>query len=184
MKFLSIALGFAALSSCAPVPQVPSGANIIRPSVRSQYSVSTGKISYNTGIGLISKTGTGSDITTLITITIPAAAAGKQGVFNFALDNTAATTVSGSGLLDLYSSLKPATGSADTWPPGNQRNIQLGRLKISKGAAATWVAALPTTAQHFTLPAAGTYGYELVGVYDRDLVQYSGANNGIWISWS
>jgi hypothetical protein len=184
MKFHSIILGLAALATSTPIPQVPSGTNIIHPSVRSQYSVSTGEIVYNTGIGLVSKTGSGSDTTTLLTIDIPAAAAGKTGVFNFALDNDASTTVSGSGLIDLYSSLQPATGSTNTWPPGNQRNNQLGRLRISKGASATWDPGFPTAGQGFTIPAAGSYGYELVGVYDGDHVQYSGANNGIWISWS
>jgi hypothetical protein len=182
MKFPSIVLGLAALAASTPVP---TGPTIITPTVRSQYYVSTGKISYNTGVGLISKTGgTASDITTLLTFTIPAAAVGKTGVFNFALNNAASTTVSGSAMLDLFSSLQPATASTNTWPPGNQRNIQLGRLQVAKGATATWVPGFPTAGQGFTITAAGTYGYELVGVYDIDLVSFTGANNGIWISYS
>jgi hypothetical protein len=146
--------------------------------------VSTGQINYNTGVGLISKDGMTSDVTTLLTINIPAAAAGKTGVFHFALDNSPYTRVTDSGLVDLFSSLQPATGSTSGWPPGNQRNNHLGRFQAVKGGAATWVAGFPTAAQGFILPAAGSYGFELVGVYDKDLVSYSGSNNGIWISYS
>jgi hypothetical protein len=170
-----------AVAAPAPAPQVPTGPNIIKPSVRSQYYVSTGAISYNTGVGLVSKNGRTSDITTLITINIPAAAVGKPVKFNFALDS--ATTVTGSGLLDLFSSLQPATASTSTWGPGNQRNIQLGRLHVTKGAAATWVAGFPTASQSYVFNAAGNYGFELVGVYDQDVVSWSGANNGLWISY-
>lgn len=177
MRFLSLVLGILSLTAAAPLPQVPTTGNIIAPSVRSQYYVSTGQIVYNTGLGLVQKTGTASDITTLVTITIPAAAAGKTGTFHFALDS--ASTVTGSGQIDIFTSLKPATASASTWPPGNQRNIQVGRIQAVKGGTATWVFGSAT----FTIPAAGTYGYELVGVNSVDLVSYKGANNGIWISY-
>jgi hypothetical protein len=188
MKFLSTVSGLLSLITVAvaaptPAPQVPTGPNIIRPSVRSQYYVSTGAISYNTGVGLVSKNGRTGDITTLITINIPAAAVGKPVKFNFALDTAAATTVTGSGLLDLFSSLQPATASTSSWGPGNQRNVQLGRLSVSKGAAATWVAGFPTASQSYVFNAAGAYGFELVGVYDQDVVSWSGSNNGLWISY-
>jgi hypothetical protein len=181
MKLLSIVAGLVSLAIAAPTPepQVPTSGNIIHPAVRSQYYVSSGRIVYNTGVGLISKNSSSSDITTLLTINVPAAAAGRTGTFNFALDNAAATTVSGSGLLDIFSSLQPATASAASWPPGNQRNNQIGRFKVVKNAAATSVFGSTT----FTIPAAGSYGYELVGVYDSDLISYSGSNNGFWISY-
>ena len=182
MKLLSVVFGLVSLAVATPLPDAATGSNIIRPSVRSQYYVSSGRINYNTGFGYISKNQMTSDVTTLLTINIPPAAAGKTGMFHFALDNAASTTVTGSGLLDLFSSLQPATGPTTSWPPGNQRNNQLGRLQVAKGTTATWVPGFPTAAQSFTLPAAGSYGFELVGVYDKDLVSYSGSN-GIWISY-
>jgi hypothetical protein len=175
--FLSLVAGLIGLTAAAPSPQVPTTGNIIRPSVRSQYYVSTGQIVYNTTVGLIQKTGTSSDITTLLTITIPAAAAGKVGNYHYALDSTAIIT--GSGQIDIFTSLKPAVASASTWPPGNQRNTEVGRIQAIKGGTATWIFGNPT----FTIPAAGTYGYELVGVNTLDLVSYPAANNGIWISY-
>jgi hypothetical protein len=177
MKLISLVVGLIGLTTAAPSPQVPTTGNIIHPSVRSQYYVSTGQIVYNTSLGLIQKTGTSSDITTLLTITIPAAAAGLTGTFHFALDS--ASIVTGSGQIDIFTSLKPAVSSTSAWPPGNQRNIEIGRIHAVKGGTATWIFGSAT----FTIPAAGTYGYELVGVNSADLVSYSGSNNGIWISY-
>jgi hypothetical protein len=184
MKLFSVLAGLLSLTAASPLPQVPAGANIITPVVSSQYDVSTGEIVYDTGLGLICKATGNSDVTTLFTFNVTAAACGKTGVFGFALDNAATTTVSGNQLLDLFSSLNPATASEDSWPPGNQRDNHLGRLNVVQDGAATWVDGFPVAGQGFTISAAGTYGYELVGVGDADLVSYASANNGIWISWS
>jgi hypothetical protein len=177
MKFLILFAGLISLSRATPFPQVPTTGKVITPSVRSQYYVSTGQIVYNTGLALVQKTGASSDITTLLTVKVPPAAAGKTGTFHFALDKSAIVT--GSGQIDVFTSLIPATSSTTSWPPGNQRNIQVGRIQVVKGGTATWVFGSAT----FTIPATGTYGYELVGVNSVDLVSFSGTNNGIWISY-
>jgi hypothetical protein len=175
MKFLFFFTGLLSLSAATPSPQVPSP--IIRPSALSLYYVSTGRIIYNTGFTLVQKTGTTSDITTLLTVKFPPAAAGRTGTIHFAVDNSAAIT--GSGQIDIFTTLQPATSSTSSWPPGNQRNNQVGRIQVVKNGIATWVFGSAT----FTIPAAGTYGYELVGVNDVDRVSFSGANNGFWISY-
>jgi hypothetical protein len=180
MKSYSIFAALISVVAAIPFLQLQSGPNILTPTHQSQYYVSTGKIDYNTGVGLISKDGLTSDITTLLTFTFPAAAVGKTAVVHFALDFAGSTKVTGTGQLDLFSSIQPATASTLTWPPGNQRNNYLGRFQAAKGATATWLSGSPVT---FTITTAGNFGYELVGVGDKDLVAYSSNNNGIWISY-
>jgi hypothetical protein len=177
MKFLFLYAGLVSLSTVSAFPQVPTTGKVITPSILSQYYVSTGQIVYNTKFALVQKTGTTSDITTLFTLKFPAAATGKTGTFHFALDNSAIVT--GSGQIDVFTSLNPAISSTTSWPPGNQRNNQVGRIQVVKGGTATWVFGSAT----FTIPAAGTYVYELVGVNSIDLISFSGTNNGIWVSY-
>jgi hypothetical protein len=177
MKFLAIVAGLVSLSAAAPSPQVPNRGKNVTPFVYSQYYVSTGDIVYDTDRTLVRKTGVDSDITTLLTVYFPPAAAGKTGTFHFALDDSAFVT--GSGQIDIFTSLNPATSSTLSWPPGSQRNTQVGRIQVVVDDTATWIFGSAT----FTIPEAGTYGYELVGVNDADLVSFSGSNNGIWIHY-
>ena len=107
----------------APVPQIPASGNVIRATTRSQYSVWTGAINYNTTTGRIFKDGRTTDITTLLTFTYPAASAGRTCTFHLYLDT--ASTLTGTRTFDVFSSLYPAARSTTTWPPGNGRNQQL-----------------------------------------------------------
>ena len=164
----------------APVPQIPASGNVVKPSVRSQYAVSAGAISYNTGVGKIFKSGRSTDITTLLTFDFPAAAAGKTCTFHFYAEST--VTVTGSGQFQLYTSLAPPTGSTTTWPPGNRRNNHVGTLRVVKPGEATWVDGNPVTAKSFPCPT-GTVGYELVGVYDNDDIAWSGSGSGTYFTY-
>lgn len=70
--------------------------------------------------------------------------------------------------------------------PGNQRNVNIGRLSVSNNAYATWEA---TYGMYLTEPtdckAPGTQeGFELVGVYDYDLINWNGAVAGARLVYS
>ncbi|KAH7134045.1 hypothetical protein EDB81DRAFT_803008 [Dactylonectria macrodidyma] len=144
------------------------------PSAIWKYSVRNGAISETTN-GEISKYNSngGNDITTLLTFTYPKAAEGKQCQFAFYLDSTA--IVSGSKKLDVFTSNNPAPGPTTGWGPGNQRNINLGRLSVTVPGTATWddvnnaylTAKTPCKAEHTV------EGFELVGVYDNDYVSWN-----------
>lgn len=143
------------------------------PSAIWKYTINTGAIS-STSTGLVSKSATnnGSDITTLLTFTYPPAVVGKKCQFAFYLDNTA--VLSGSRKLDVYTSVNPAPGPTNSWGPGNQRNIQLGRLSPYLGGSATWDTTYSAyLTQKTDCKAPGTKeGYELVGVLDGDYVSW------------
>src|ERR1700743_3094134 len=152
MKFTAAILSLIGLAAATPVPQIPASGAVIPPTALSQYSVWTGAIAYNTGKGKIFKNGKTTDVTTLFTFTYPAASAGKTCTFHLSL--SAGSTLTGAPAFDIFSSLQPATKSTTSWPPGNQRNIQLARLNAGLGAEATYLAGYPQVAKSYTCPAA------------------------------
>jgi hypothetical protein len=183
--FLSIvALASLAASSPAPIPQIPATGNILLPTVVSQYDVWTGAIRYATGAGKIFKNGKTTDTTTLLTFNGTSATAGRTCAFQLYLAST--STLTGAANFDVFSSLKPATKSASTWPPGNQRNIQLGRLKAALGAQATVLAGYPTAVSGFACPAAGVAaGFEFVPTDDvTDIEWTQSASVGAYLTWT
>ncbi|KAF2787307.1 hypothetical protein K505DRAFT_258001 [Melanomma pulvis-pyrius CBS 109.77] len=189
MHFTTLALTtLLALTTAAPAPiekRFPSAYRIITPSAISQYSVFTGAIAYNTATGLVRKTGdTQSDISTLVTFTIPPSAAGATCSLHFYLDPADTTVVSGTGLIDLFSSLKPAPEhDVPAWgPPGNQRDREMARWKVVKGGEATFSTDVPNAAT-FKCPEAGKVGFELVGAGDKDEIRWGKALSGAYITW-
>jgi len=184
MKLLDLAAAFSLLTlvHAVPVPQIPGGPNILSATTISQYSVYTGAIDFDTSSGKIFKTDIpppSSDITTLVTFDLPAESAGQTCVFHFNL--APGSTLNGSGLFDVFTSLQPATESTTTWPPGNQRNNQVGRLQAAIGEA-TYVSGFnPNSVQSFPCPS-GTWPIELVGVYDNDDIEWT-ADSGPYIVW-
>jgi len=195
MLFTTFAItSLLALTSAAPTPvpveavekRFPAAAHVLHPSAISQYYVSTGAIIFNPPTGLVRKTGdANSDLTALVTFSIPASAAGATCSLHFWLDSTDTTaSVTGTGLIDLFSSLKPAPGyNVPAWgPPGNQRNLPLGRWIVKKGAEATFSTDVPNKAT-FPCPSAGDYGFELVGAGDKDQVQWGKTLSGPYITW-
>jgi hypothetical protein len=168
-----VATVFAAASGLA-APLTARDDPFFAPSAIWQYNVRNGAISSATE-GLVSKStsNNGNDITTLLTFTYPSEAEGKQCQFAFYLDNGA--TLTGSKKLDVFTSNSPAPGPTSGWGPGNQRNIHLGRLSADLGSFATWDATYNAYLTEKTdCKAAGTTeGFELVGVYDNDVVSWS-----------
>lgn len=144
------------------------------------YNVGTGAIDCHAEGGLISKSPTnhGNDITTLLTFTYPNAAEGRQCQFQFYLNEDA--FLSGSGKIDVFTSNAPAPGCRSSWGPGNQRNVNLGRLSARLGGFAVWDA---TYGAYLTEPTGckppGTReGFELVGVYDYDHISWEAEGSG------
>jgi hypothetical protein len=165
----------------------PSGGSSFYPSAIYHYDVSTGAITCGVEDGLIEKfpANKGHDITTLVTFTYPEESAGKKCQFEFFLSS--ASTLEGSGKIDVFTSLNPAPGCKASWPPGNQRNVHAGRLSAHVGAFATWDATYGTS--YLTEPtdckAPGTQeGIELVGVYDEDHVAWFPDGSGARIIYN
>jgi hypothetical protein len=185
MKFFAVCslatlLG-TAVAVPAPMPQsIPTGANIVKPSARSQYDVWTGAIHYKTGAGKVFKNGQTTDVTTLVTFDFPADSQGKTCEFHFFLDSTA--TLSGSALMDVFTSLAPAVADTTSWPPGNQRNQHVGRLAVVKPGEATFVDGFPNTIKSFPCPT-GTWAAEFVGVYDTDDIEWTGTGSGSYFKY-
>jgi hypothetical protein len=170
--------GPACPAGCVPdqtnPPVTPPGQ--LKPTDISQYTVGTGAIDFDVTNGKIFKADSdkGNSITTLVTFDFPLDSAGKDCSFTFELDSTA--TLTGSGLFDVFTSLKPADHDTTTWGPGNQRDQNVGRMSAVLNGQATWVAKF--LADPFPCPAGTTKGYELVGVYDNDDIEWNNAITG------
>lgn len=174
---------FLATTQVFATPLQPRANAFFTPTTIWKYNTGTGAIAATTS-GLVAKSNNGQDTTALLTFTYPSAASGKQCQFAFYLDNAA--TLNGSRKLDLYTSTNPAPGPRSTWPPGNQRNIHLGRISAIKGGFATWDAKYSTyLTQKTPCKAPGTVeGFELTGVYDQDTVGWNPAVAGPRIIYS
>jgi hypothetical protein len=189
MQFLTAAAALAIIgfTSALPSPSpqsVPSGADIIKPTTRSQYEVWTGAVHYNLQNGKIFKDGRTTDITTLLTFDFPSSTAGKTCSFHFVLASEAASKLSGSAQFDVFTSIAPASHDTTTWPNGNLRDQHIGRMQAFLSGEATWVNGFPTTGKSFPCPAGQTLGGELVGTGDVDDIEWLAGNSGTYIQFS
>lgn len=184
----AIALAIIGFTSAAPLnvqttfecpnPTDPgtSPAQIIRPDATSQYKVWTGAIDHYTQGGRIFKDSKTTNITALLTFSFPAESADKTCSFHFDLSDDSTAEISGTGQLDVFTSLAPADYSTSSWPPGNLRDQHIGRMTAKAGGEAEWVSGFPTFGQGFLCPAGQTYGGELVSVGDNDLIDWLAAS--------
>jgi hypothetical protein len=149
------------------------------PDFTSQYNVGTGAITYDTGVGLVSKSPTngGQDTTTLVTFNIPAAWS-SYSTCRIVFTSATTSSVSGSGRADVFTSLSPATQSTASWPPGNLRDIHFGRLLAAPGTEATWEQSYVGPDIPCADLAGHAYGGELVGVYDTDYITWTPGTDG------
>jgi hypothetical protein len=173
MKFtaaIAAAILAATSSLAAPAPfQKPSTATTLYPTVTSLYNVWTGAVTFNVPRGLVQKTGTSADITTLVRFDIPPSWANRKCQLVFTLGPNDSAT--GSQRADVFTSLAPATASTTTWPNGNLRDQDVGRLVAVVGGTATFEQAF-NGAPQFDCPAGQALGGELVGVYDVDQISW------------
>ncbi|TDZ14156.1 hypothetical protein Cob_v012890 [Colletotrichum orbiculare MAFF 240422] len=184
-KTLITLLLTAASTLAAPLETRQAPSTYFTPSARYTYNVATGAITPSS-TGLVHKfpSNAGQDVTTLLTFTYPAAAAGKKCQFHF-FTEPGSSEVSGSRKLDVYTSTNPAPGATTGWGPGNQRNVNIGRLGIAASGYATWDATFGAylTAPTDCKPAGTVEGFELVGVYDNDLVKWTPPASGARIAY-
>ncbi|KAH7308632.1 hypothetical protein B0I35DRAFT_442322 [Stachybotrys elegans] len=181
----TIVAAIVAASSVLGAPLEVRTSSYFTPSAIWRYNTANGAISATT-VGYIDKSTTngGQDTTALITFTYPQGVTGMKCQFAFFLDGSA--TLSGSRKIDLFTVNNPAPGPRPGWGPGNQRNIHLGRLTAAKPGQATWDATYSAyLTQKTDCKAPGTIeGFELVGVYDRDLVSWNPSLAGPRIIYS
>lgn len=154
----------------------------IEPTALSIYFVASGAIQFNTGIGLIFKLPSApTDISTLATFDIPSQYAGMQCAIAFDLSGSTDFT-SGSSQFDIFTSLMAPTASTTTWPPGNQRNNQIGRMSVDPiTLMGSYVSGFPNFGANFPCPA-NEMSIELVGVNDSDEIYWSPLSMGIYVT--
>ncbi|KAF7562358.1 hypothetical protein G7046_g1766 [Stylonectria norvegica] len=185
MYLKAVLAALVASTSVLGAPLAPRDDNYFTPSAIWKYNVGTGAISA-TDHGLVSKdtNNNGNDITTLMTITYPDEVAGKKCQFAFYLDDTA--TLSGSGKLDIFTSNSPAPGPTSGWGPGNQRNNNVGRISAVLGGFATIDASYDVHLSEVLdcQPPGTVEAFELVGVYDNDVISWDPNVAGPWIYYS
>lgn len=170
------------LLSLAAAGPISGTSGTIKPTVISQYHVSTGAIDFNTGSGKVFKDGRSSDITTLATFRIPQAARGATCQLHFAANSAA--TVSGTSKFDVFTSQASASTSTKSWPHGNLRDHYVGRFQaIPGGGEARPGADGISTVVSFACPAGQVLAGELVGVGDKDDIEWTLAQGGPFITY-
>lgn len=203
MHFSTVALtALLSLVSAAPTALETRSieGNGLPPSAISTYHGSNGAIDYGVARGEVSRNNwDGRDHSTLVTFDLNDTDLPDTCFFRFWLEpdtkysNPASRNIiSGTGLIDVFSSLQPAPveGSKGWGGPGNQRNNPLGRIKASFNGDATVLDFAPNQLSRFKCPKIGDWnvknglvGFELVPVGDQDRVQWDGAVSGLYLSW-
>ncbi|KAH7063965.1 hypothetical protein BKA63DRAFT_174865 [Paraphoma chrysanthemicola] len=186
MLFTSItAASLLSLVAAAPASlqaRWPPLSNILKPSVISQFDGSNGAITYNVATGSATKTNRG-DITTLVTFKPDFEIPATTCYLRFFLDgNDNAVKLGGSKQVNIFSSLQPAPEhNVAAWgPPGNQRNLDLGRFSLYKGGNGDIVYG-PAT---FACPKKGSSaGFEVVPTGETDEVTWSASLSGLYLTW-
>jgi hypothetical protein len=136
----------------------------------------TGAVTYNTASGKVFKNGRSADITTLVTFDFPSTIpAGSLCRVEFYLDAT--STLTGSERAQIFTSLKPATGSTTTWPSGNLRDQHVGDFHFVKPGNAV-VEATYGGSQPFPCPIGQTLAGEIVGRWDEVDIEWNTAVAG------
>lgn len=184
MKSIIAATSIIALAAAAPL-EARADVTVL-PTKLSQYTYSAGAVAYNTGHGYVSRypQNGGKDISTLVTFEVPAQYASNQCQLILSL-NKPGSYASGSQMAQIFTSLKPATASKDTWPTGNLRDQNLGIIQAVTGSNATWVAGTGVAATNkgvFPCSELAAYvvGMEVTPVGDANTISWAG-NDGLKI---
>lgn len=189
MQFFTAAIAAAILASSSAAPTgtlfTREHHNIVAlaPKVISNYEVSTGAVLFNLESGKIFKSTAqppASDISTLLTLTIPSESAGLTCSFTF-------YSVGAAGSFNVFSSIAPATQDTTTWPSGNLRDQDMGRVTMNTDSNAVVDASLPIEQQApltFPCPAGKTLGLELVGAGDNvDIEWLQGTTGAVGVAY-
>lgn len=166
-----IVAAIAGTTLAAPSERRQNPPTTLYPIITSQYNVKTGAVAYNTNHGVIDKStsNNGADTTTLVTFYIDQSYNGLTCQFVF----DSGENISGSARADAYSAIAPATVNTQSWPQGNLRDQQLGRLVAQSGQPATWEQSYPKRIFPCADAAGKYYASELVGVWDNDHIEWT-----------
>ncbi|KAF1926406.1 uncharacterized protein M421DRAFT_93964 [Didymella exigua CBS 183.55] len=173
---------------------------VLPPSATSIYHGQNGAIDYGVYRGEVSRSNwDGRDNSTLVTFDLNGRTLPDTCFLHFWLepnsqynDPARGSFVSGTGLIDVFSSLQPAPkeGSEGWGGPGNQRNNPLGRVEANFAGDATTLDSAPNQLSGFKCPRVGDWnvkdglvGYELVPVGDADSIRWDAAVSGLYLSW-
>jgi hypothetical protein len=174
-------------SQPAPAPYAGAAIATILPDYTSQYTSSTGAIDFHTPRGYVSRSpyNHGADKSTLVTFQLPAQYAANQCQVVFDLTEASAA-LSGTGKVQIFTSLAPATASSASWPSGNLRDQNLGAMTLVKGGRGLWEAGSgPGATTNGVFPckdiAGKIYGGEIVPVGDVDEISWAAGMDGVKI---
>lgn len=174
MKFLAL-LAAASVAFAVPTPQedpphIPPG-ELIWPRETYRYWVKTGETVLDPPEGLVQKTGNqDEEITTLVNFQFPEETKGKTCRLRF--DLWERDTSQGSQRADVFTSLAPegfSIASDGPWPPGNKRDVHVGRIHVKAPGSAVWEQSYHGFPD-FPCPAGRFLGGEFVGVGDKDRI--------------
>ncbi|KAF2421841.1 hypothetical protein EJ08DRAFT_653324 [Tothia fuscella] len=180
-SFTAIISVLIATAAAAPTPSTNGARQApvsIKPIRMSTYFGSTGAVRLSTE-GHIQRFSGQSDQSTLLTFDIPKIYEEKDCAFALTLDG-ANDFASGSKQLDIFTSIKPATADAASWPSGNLRDQAGGRMRFYgdvQPGAASYVNDIAHPASSFKCPS-GVFGGELVPVGDKVDIYWTSYSSG------
>lgn len=187
-------LSLAAAAPTAVEKRWPTDSSSLQPSAISIYHHFNGAIDYGVSNGEVSRAQwNGRDNSTLVTYDLNSRTLPATCSFKFWLESDSASLFSGTGQVDIFSSLQPApVGGSPGWGgPGNQRYLNLGRFEVKyNGNAVVITNVAPNQLNSFPCPKIGDFnvknglvGYEIVPVGDSVRVEWSSAVSGLLLDW-
>ncbi|KAK2767572.1 hypothetical protein FQN54_003730 [Arachnomyces sp. PD_36] len=176
MKVLAL-LAAASIAVAVPTPQqdpphIPPE-DLIWPAETYRYWVKTGETELDPISGLVQKNGNqDEEITTLVNFQFPEELEGRTCRLRF--DLWERDTSEGSKRADVFTSLAPegfSIASEAVWPPGNKRDVHVGRIIANAPGSAVWEQQYHGFPE-FPCPAGRVLGGEFVGVGDKDKIEW------------
>ncbi|KAF2466155.1 uncharacterized protein BDR25DRAFT_79813 [Lindgomyces ingoldianus] len=180
MKFATT-IAAAILAFTSSTVAAPVSGPYITPETISIHHGYNGQIEFNVRRGKIQRQQSGNDdISTLMTFSFPQAADGKTCEFNFELNDGTFSVTPDVAQLDAFHSSQYATASSPGWgPPSNYRDVQLGRLEVSK-----WGGLAQQKWGSFSFPCpSGKKGFEVAPTGDAMTIEWDSPSDGPYIRY-
>lgn len=179
----------ATVSTAAPASTVDTYGPLetILPVYTSTYHSDNGAVDFSVSRASVSRHtwNNGKDTSALVTFKVPEYHSSRQCQVVFDLTAYSAYA-SGTQKAQLFTSLAPATASANSWPSGNLRDQHLGTINVIPGGRASWEAGsgVGATAQGYfscSEVAGKVFGGEVVPVGDNDEISWTANYDGVKI---
>lgn len=166
MKLSYAWLALAAIETITASPICPApNNNILQPSTTSLYFTTPGTTESNVKYGLVRNIiPNKSDITTLVTFTVPDDWAGKQCTLSFDTNIVSSSRRT----IDVFSTLKPIA----KLNYGNHRDQYVGRFVVRDRGIDHWDI-VTDKGPVFSCPTGQVVGFEFVGVYNTGELRWS-----------